>query len=72
MFKDKMFMGTATSKTTEILVLESFRLYDNCNIDKKAVHKLIWLLKSRQPLNSCISLKSSYCRIYTLSWLLSH
>ena len=39
MFKDKMFMGIATSKTTEILVLKSFRLYNNCNIDKKTAHK---------------------------------
>ena len=71
MFKDKMFMDIATSKTIEILVLKSFRLYDNCNIDKKIAHKLVWLHKSRQPLKSCISLKSSYCRIFTLSWLLS-
>ena len=56
MFKDKMFMGIATSKTTEILVLKRFRLYDNCNIDKKTAHKMVWLLKSRQPLNSYISL----------------
>ena len=30
-------MGIATSKTTEILVLKRFRLYDNCNTRKQYI-----------------------------------